>query len=455
MVRDQIRDRLPVAFEDRGEQSVKNIARPVRVYALRPEAVAARPTPTPLNPLPAVAPRLSIVVLPFANLGNHPEQQYFVDGITEDLTTDLSRIADMVVISRNTAFTFQGKRVDTKHIGRELCVRFVLEGSVRRLGNRIRVNAQLIDAETDAHLWAERFDGDTSDLFALQDEITSRIANTLGVELIAAEAARPTENPDALEFILRGRAARNKPRSRETIAEAMEWFEHALELDPHSPEAQIGFANVLVSGTLHAISGSASVDLTRADGLVDQALTVSPRNARAHYIKGQVLRGQRRPEEAVSEYETALALDHNSVDALNGLAWCKLYAGLLDEAASFAEQAIRLSPRDPVLADRYFIIGTARLLQSRIDEAVTWLEKARNARPSTPVAGSRLAAAYALKGEPERAAAELAEARRLAAGDLFASIARVRAGGNWATPKTLRLFEPWFTGLRLAGVPEE
>ena len=146
------------------------------------------------------------MVLPFANLSNNPEQQYFADGITEDLTTDLSRIPDMLVISRNTAFTFKDKRVDTKQIGRELAVRYVLEGSVRRSGTQLRVNAQLIDAETDAHLWAERFDRDTGDLFALQNEITNRIASALGVELIDREAARPTDNPDALDYILRGRA---------------------------------------------------------------------------------------------------------------------------------------------------------------------------------------------------------------------------------------------------------
>src|SRR5262249_39848764 len=159
---------LPYVFEDLGEQSVKNIARPVRAYMLPPEAIAALPAPSvsPAQPIPqhAVAPRLSIVVLPFANLSNDPEQQYFADGITEDLTTDLSRIADMLVISRNTAFTYQGKRIDTKQIGRELNVRYVLEGSIRRSGNQVRANAQLIDAETDAHLWAERFDGDVRDL---------------------------------------------------------------------------------------------------------------------------------------------------------------------------------------------------------------------------------------------------------------------------------------------------
>src|SRR5215831_8944999 len=186
-VRDQIRDKLAYPLEDLGEQQVKNIGRPMRVYALRPVAIAdlpapRKPTASSISPS-IIAPRLSIVVLPFTNLSNDPEQQYFADGITEDLTTDLSRLADMLVISRNTAFTYRGKSVDTKQIGRELGVRYVLEGEVQRSGNQVRVNAQLIDATTDAHLWAERFTGDAGDLFALQDEITSRIAVALDVEL--------------------------------------------------------------------------------------------------------------------------------------------------------------------------------------------------------------------------------------------------------------------------------
>jgi TolB-like protein len=181
VVRDQVRDRLELAFEDMGEQQIKNIARPVRVYAWRPRGTASAPmtkvsSTTTASP-PVAAPRLSIVVLPFANLSNDPEQQYFADGVTEDLTTDLSRLENMFVISRNTAFTYRNKPVDTKQIGRDLGVRYMLEGSVRRSGDRVRVNAQLIDALTDAQLWAEPIDGNTSDLFALQDEITSRIAN--------------------------------------------------------------------------------------------------------------------------------------------------------------------------------------------------------------------------------------------------------------------------------------
>jgi adenylate cyclase len=461
-VRDHIGDRLPYAFEDMGEQSVKNIARPVRVYAVRPEGLAgvrtANGSSTTSSPSPVVAPRLSIVVLPFTNLSNDPEQEYFADGITEDLAADLSRLENMFVISRNTAFTYRNKPVDTKQIGRELGVRYVLEGSVRRSGSQLRVNAQLIDAATDAHLWAERFGRDTSDLFALQNEITSQIANALGVELIAAEAARPTEHSDALDHILRGRAVLLKPRTRDTYREAIDLFERALALDPQSVEAQSRLAAALVNRMLELTTDSAAADLARAEGLVDQALAASPRYAFAHFVKGRLLRAHKRWEEAIPEFEAALALDHNSVYALASLGWCKLCAGSIEEVIPRLEQAIRLSPRDPFIGWFYYLIGTVHLLQSRIDEAIVWLEKGRSARPTVPFPRSRLASAYALRGETERAAAELAEARRLDGGDLFSSIAHVKADSiaGWAVPKIRALFEAtYFAGLRKAGMPEE
>jgi TolB-like protein len=233
------------------------------------------------------APRLSIVVLPFANLGNDPEQQYFADGVTEDLTIDLSRIADMFVISRNTAFTYRNKSVDAKQIGRELGVRYVLEGSVRRSGNRVRVTAQLIDAATDTHLWAERFDRDTGDLFALQNEITGRIANALNLELVGAEAARPTDNPDALDYILRGRAVWNKGPTRDSYAEAVSLFDRALALDPRSVDAQIWLASALATRTLGQLTDSAAADIARAEGLISQALPTSPRSPQAHFARGR------------------------------------------------------------------------------------------------------------------------------------------------------------------------
>ena len=369
MVRDQIRDKLAYAFEDLGEQSVKNIARPVRAYALRPKAVADLPAssvpPAPLISQPAVVPHLSIVVLPFTNLSNDPEQLYFADGITEDLTTDLSRIADMFVISRNTAFTYRNKPVDTKQIGRELGVRYVLEGSVRRSGNHVRVNAQLIDAETDAHVWAERFDRDTGDLFALQNEITSRIAVALNLELLSAEAARPTERPDVLEYILRGRAAWNRPPARDNYVQIFSLFEHALALDPRSVDAQSWLAAVLAGRQMNGMSDSAAADIKRAEAMAAQALAASPRSPLAHFAKGQVLRAQGRLEDAIPEYEAAIAFNRNWLHAISALGECKLYTGSTEEAILLQEQAIRLSPRDPLVGAFYQRIGIAHLLQSR------------------------------------------------------------------------------------------
>ena len=181
-----------------------------------PHSPIANP-PVAASPPTLVAPRLSIVVLPFANLSNDPDQQYFADGISEDLTTDLSRIADMLVISRNTAFTYRNKPIDGKQISRELGVRYLVEGSVQRSADRVRVTAQLIDAETHAHLWADRFDRDVRDLFVVQNEITRRIAAALHQELVDTEAARPTEHPDALDYVLRARAAWNRPPTREKV----------------------------------------------------------------------------------------------------------------------------------------------------------------------------------------------------------------------------------------------
>jgi TolB-like protein len=459
-VRDHVGDRLPYTFEDMGERRVKNIARPVRVYALRLQSVAGARTAsgssTPLNSPLVSAPRLSIVVLPFANLSNDSEQQYFADGITEDLTTDLSRIESMLVISRNTAFTYQVKRVDTKQIGRELSVRYVLEGSVRRSGSQVRINTQLIDAETDAHLWAERFDGDTSDLFALQDLVTSRIAVTLGSEIVRAEVARTIQHPDALDFILRGRAAMGKPRSRENWAAAASLLESALALDPQSVEAQSRLAGSLAGRVIDNMTDTAAADVLRAEALAGRALAASPQSAVPHYAKGQVLRAQHRYVEAISEYETVLALDRNWVFAFFALGQCKLHSGSIEETIPLVEQAIRLSPRDPGIGNFYNEIGRAHLLQSRTDKAIVWLEKARNAAPAHPGNRSWLASAYALTGETDRAATELAEARRLSSDDRFASLARLQSLGSWGVPKIRALAETtYFAGLRKAGMPEE
>ena len=283
-VRDHVGNRLGLRFEPLGPLELKNIARPVEAFLLRVEA-----TQLAVSSSARLVPRLSIVVLPFANLSNDPDQEYFADGITEDLTTDLSRIPGMMVISRNTAFTYRKKTVGTKQIGGELSVRYLLEGSVRRLGNQVRINAQLIDAETDTHLWAERFDSSVEDLFALQDEVTSRIANALNVELAVAEAGRPVENLDALDCILRGRAAIAKPRSLATQNEAIGWYERALAFDPASPAAQADLAAALASRVQDFVPELSDADIERAEGLARQALMSSPRSAHAHFSMADVL----------------------------------------------------------------------------------------------------------------------------------------------------------------------
>jgi TolB-like protein/Tfp pilus assembly protein PilF len=512
VVRDQIRDKLPYPFEDRGEQSVKNIVRSVRVFALRPETVAELPagsapvgpprhrgitplttavaiaaalvtagitwslwptirlsptSPAPVgspadiaqaaSPLskPAIAPRLSIVVLPFTNLSSDPEQQYLADGITEDLTTDLSRISHAFVISRNTAFTYRSKAVDAKQIGRELGVRYVLEGSVRRSGNKIRVNAQLIDAESDAHVWAERFDRDLGDIFALQNDITRRIAMALSSELVVAEAARLTEHPDAVDYILRGRAISHKGVTPENFAQTVDLFEQALALEPHSVEAMTLLASTLASRVLAGMTKSRAADIARAKALVEQALATSPRSTLAHFAKGQLLRTEGRFEEAIPEFEAVITANRNAAVAFFAFGVCKMQTGAIGETIALEEQAIRLGPRDPDIFNRYLVIGQVHLLQSRTEEATLWLEKARSANPASPYPHAWLASAYALKGDLERARSELIEARRLLGGEAYHSIAAMRARDR-AVPVIRELREAtFFVGLRKAGVPDE
>ena len=241
----QVRDRLQEEFIDLGEKDLKNIAGRCAHMRSRIARLYQRPRHS-LRTDKAGPPRLSIVVLPFTNIGGDPEQEYFVDGVTESLTTDLSRISGSFVIGRNTAFTYKGKHVDLKQIGRELNVRYVLEGSVQRSGNRLRVNVQLIDAETGAHLWAERFDKPVADLFEMQDEIVARLANQLGTQLIAAEARRARTHRilNSMDLYFQGMGWYHKGLTPENMEQARGFFERALALDPGNIEALVGIAEV-------------------------------------------------------------------------------------------------------------------------------------------------------------------------------------------------------------------
>ena len=319
---------------------------------------------------------------------------------------------------------------------------------------QVRINTQLIDAETEAHLWAERFEHEIVDLFALQTEIVARIANALSVELVTAETARPTVDHDAMDYFLRGRAAFNKGPTRDNYVESIGLFERALILDPTSVSVQVSLANALISRVLEGMADSPAADVERIERLITHALTVSPRSAKAHFVKGQLLRHQHRPVEASAEYETVLALDPNSTAALINVGRCRIRFGSLDEAIPPMERSIQLSPRDPFIGSRYEAIARVHLLQSRIDEAIRWLERARSASPLLPVVHLSLASAYGLKSETERAAAELAEARTLAGEGSYPSIARMRPGADYV-PKIQALFEAtYLAGLRQAGMPE-
>jgi adenylate cyclase len=410
------------------------------------------------------APRLSIVVLPFTNLSNDPDQQYFADAVTEDLTTDLSQIKHTLVIAHSSAAGYRDKAVGAREIGRELGVRYILEGSVQRASDRVRINAQLIEAETSAHLWAERFDRDTSDLFDLQKELTRRIAQALDAELVAVEAARPIEHPDALDNILRGRAAANKGWTRDNYARAIRFFERALALDPRSGEAQRLLADLLVNRVFREQTDTAAADIARADELIGRAIATSPGDAFAHYVKGNILRIEGRCPEAIPEFERAIAANPNLAGAYGNLGRCKFLTGSIDEVIPLEELTVRLSPRSPFVGTLYTRIGTVHLLQSRTDEAIGWFEKALLLQSTARLRDVHLflASAYALKGEPEHAAFELSEAQRLSVADTLsiawvkANLSRPETSWSYAVPKIRALYEAtFFAGLRKARMPEE
>jgi TolB-like protein len=279
----QVSGRLNTPVIDLGLIELKNIGRPIRVYSVQVGEPLRAPEPAPEKPGP---PRLSIVVLPFANIGGDSEQEHFVDGVTESLTTDFSRVRDAVVIARNTAFTYKGKRFDVKAIGRELNVRYVLEGSVQRSGNRMRVNVQLIDAETGNHLWAERFDKPLADLFDMQDDIVARLANALNVQLAAAEARRAerTPTPDSMDLLFQGQFWFNKGPTPDNLARAVGFFDRALTADPDSVGALLWSAMVdAVRGSIPLVSDTRAA-FAAAEAKLTKALASAPDSAAGHMI---------------------------------------------------------------------------------------------------------------------------------------------------------------------------
>ncbi|MCP3459305.1 adenylate/guanylate cyclase domain-containing protein [Bradyrhizobium sp. CCGUVB23] len=445
---EQVRDKVPVDFADLGEQALKNIARPIRAYAIGLSANARRPAP-----LSTSAPRLSIVVLPFANIGGGPDQDYFVDGVTESLTTDLSRINGAFVIARNTAFTFKGKAVNVKQVGRELNVRYVLEGSVQRGRDRLRVNVQLIDAESGNHLWAERFDKTVVDLFDMQDEIAAHVARQLDTALIAAEARRAAQStiPDSTDLYFQGMAWANKGITPNHLMQAHGFFERALALDPDNVEALIGTAGVEITLAGAYTTDDRAARLAAASAALTKALSLAPNQALAHLFLGRLLIFSNRGHQAIAECERALALDRNLAAAHATIGLAKFFIGRSEETEAHVREALRLSPRDTFAFSWIASAGVAKLYLGDDREAVTWLRHAIEINRNLPNAYFYLAAALSNLGQVNEA--EVAVTKGLAINPTY-TINGFRTGPSSDNPTFLAQRERIYKGMQMAGVPE-
>jgi TolB-like protein/class 3 adenylate cyclase len=450
---DQVRGKVAVEFADMGEQNLKNIARPVRAYAVVRDRLVSGTRNGGALPSARSAPRLSVVVLPFANISGDPEQDYFVDGVTESLTTDLSRIAGSFVIARNSAFSYKGKSPDVRQVGRELNVRYVLEGSVQRSGKRLRVNAQLIDAETGKHLWAERFDKPVSDLFDMQDEIVARLAKTLDAQLVAAEARRAERSlyRNAMDLYFQGKAWLNKGISPEVTAQARGFFERALALDPGNIEALVGVAIVDVTFGPGFLADDRAARLASAEAAATKALSLDPSHAMAHLLLGVVKIFTNRGAQGIAECERALTLDRNLADAHAWIGIGKYSIGRGAETEAHIREALRLSPLD-ILAFRWmWILGLAKFQLNADAEAAAWMRRSLETNRNQPIGHFLLAAVLAQLGMPGEARAAVQ------AGLVFDpgfTIHRFLAGEASDNPTYLAARARLCEGLRMAGVPE-
>ena len=450
---DQVRGKVALEFADLGEQSLKNISLPIRAYAVvRNGFGQPAPTGSPRAGLLS-APRLSIVVLPFVNIGGDPEQDYFADGVTENLTTDLSRINGSFVIARNTAFSYRGKSPDVRQIRRELNVRYVLEGSVQRASDRLRVNVQLIDAETGNHLWAERFDKPVADLFDMQDEIVSRLTNALDAQLIEAEAQRAGRclHPDAMDLYFQGKACWNKGLTPEYLAQACDYFERALALDFENVDALVGWASVVATIAGSFASDDRAAQLAAAETALTRALSMAPQHAMAHLALGAVQMFTNRAALGICECEHALALDHNLADAHGCIGMAKYFSGRGEDTEAHILEALRLSPRD-VYAYRWMLyVGIAKAQIGADAEALVWLRRSIEANRNYPLAHFHLAETLALLGRLDEARA--AAQAGLALQPDF-TLRRYRENALSDSPAYLAGRKRSCEGMRLAGVPE-
>lgn len=454
IVHDQVRDKLSFGFEDMGEQAVKNISRPVGVHRvqLAGDAPASKAAVIPVKTNRTESDRPSVAVLPFANMSGDPEQEYFADGITEDIITALSKVRWFFVIARNSTFTYKGKAVDVKRVARELGVRYVLEGSVRKSGNRVRISAQLIDAATGNHIWAERYDGELTDIFELQDQVTTRVVGAIAPKLEQVEIERakhkPTESLDAYDNYLRGMASLHQ-WTKDSSDEALRLFNQAIELDPSFAAAygMAAWSFVLRKG--NGWMANRPYEIAEAARLARRAVDLGPDDATALAGAGYALVFVVHDlDKGAAILDRALQLNPNLAGTLVSCGWTNAFLGEPDQAIKCIDDARRLSPLDPMSFRTLGAAAFAHFVAGRYDDASLWAEKALQERENYLPAIRDLAAANALAGRDAEAQAAIAQLRKV---NPAMRVSSVKEWLPFRRPDDLRRLED---GLRKAGLPE-
>jgi TolB-like protein len=444
---DHVRNKVKVGFEDLGAQTVKNIAEPVRTYRVQTGAGLATTRPSL-----ALPDRPSIAVLPFQNMSGDPEQEYFAEGIVEEIITALSRFKSLFVIARNSSFTYKGRAVDIKQVGRELGVRYVLEGSIRRASNRARITGQLIDAATGTHLWADRFDGDLADIFELQDLVTASVVGAIAPKLEQAEIERakrkPTDSLGAYDYYLRGVAALHL-WTREANSEALTHFRRATELDPNFASAFGMAARSYSQRKAGSWTTDRANEVEEAARLAKRAVELGKDDAVALCAAGVAL------ARVVGDLDNGYALVEQALVLNPNFAWAWLVSGTIkvwlgepDLAIEHVARGMRLSPQDPHIFLAQTAIAMAHLIADRSSEALAWAEKAARAYPDYILTNCTVASCAALAGQPELARKATDRVRQL---QPHLRIAEVTDLFPLRQPEDRAR---WVDGLRKAGVPE-
>ena len=446
---DQVRDMLDIAFTDKGEIELKNIARPVHIFAF---AGAKSTAPAPALALPD---KPSIAVLPFQNMSGDPEQEYFADGVVEDILTALSRVTWLFVIARNSSFTYKGRAIDVKQVGRELGVRYVLEGSIRKSANRLRITGQLIDAATGAHLWAQRFEGGLEDIFELQDKVTASVVGAIAPKLEQAEIVRatrkPTESLDAYDYYLRGRASWHKgfAYDKGAIDEALLLFYRAIQLDPEFAAAYGMAAWCHVQRRNYGWVHDDVQESAEARRLAEQAVRLGNEDAVALYTGGfglTMVAGQLQTGAAL--IDRALALDPNLAAAWNASGWVRIYLGDAEIAIEHLARAMRLNPVGPETFTSESGTAAAHFFAGRYADALIWSEKALQTKPNYAPAMRMLAASYACVDRLTEAQQTMTRMRQFDPGLCVATLGGV-------TPfRSAAAISRYTDSLRRAGLPE-